>query len=185
MTKFWLDDYKILFKHFYSIFPKKNMNKVEILNAITRFSLISLILFIFISSDKKWFYLPITTIIICIILFLINKNDEKDENEISCRKPNINNPFMNTLATNDKVDMPSCKYNSEIVKESDEKYKFNLYQNMVDLFDNKHTKRQFYTMPTSTIPNKQNEFAEWLYKLDENCKYDGVDCLKYEDIRFH
>ena len=40
-------------------------------------------------------------------------------------------------------------------------------------------------MPVSTIPSKQNDFIDWLYKNEGNCKEDGINCLEYEDERYH
>jgi hypothetical protein len=38
-------------------------------------------------------------------------------------------------------------------------------------------------MPWTTIPNKQDEFARWLYLSPKTCKEDQDYCLRYEDIR--
>ena len=38
-------------------------------------------------------------------------------------------------------------------------------------------------MPWTTIPNKQDEFARWLYSSPKTCKEDQDYCLKYEDVR--
>ncbi len=46
-----------------------------------------------------------------------------------------------------------------------------------------NSQRQFFTMPWTTIPNAQNEFAKWLYLNPKTCKEDQDYCLKYEDIR--
>ena len=61
----------------------------------------------------------------------------------------------------------------------------NLYKNAEDLFEKKNSERQFYTVPATTVPNDQIKFAEWLWKEADTCKYNGIQCLEYEDIRFH
>jgi hypothetical protein len=45
------------------------------------------------------------------------------------------------------------------------------------------SQRNYFTMPWTTIPNKQDEFARWLYLSPKTCKEDQDNCLRYEDIR--
>ena len=188
-TKFWLSDYKILLNNL-SFFPNGNMSRNELLNSLTRYSILIFLVFLFISSNSNWLYLPLGIFISCILLYLIDiprqENDKNldIENEKNCREPNINNPYMNILVTQDNVEKPAC--DNEKVKDLSKKFfKYNLYQNSSDIFEKKNFERQFYTMPVSTIPSKQNDFVDWLYKKDSNCKSDGVDCLEYEDERYH
>ena len=54
MEDFWIYNYSTLWKNKYSIFPKQNMSKNEILNSFTRFSLLLIIIFIFIKSNYFW-----------------------------------------------------------------------------------------------------------------------------------
>ena len=53
------------------------------------------------------------------------------------------------------------------------------------LYEKKNSERQFYTVPNTTIPNDQKGFAEWLFKTENTCKYDGINCLEYEDEKYH
>ena len=57
-------------------------------------------------------------------------------------------------------------------------------QDVDDLFGRYNSQRQFYTMPSTTVPNDQKSFAEWLYKTPETCKENSL-CLKYEDNRYN
>lgn len=124
-----------------------------------------------------------------------NKNieqlDEYDksilyEKERECVEPTKDNPFMNFLLS-DYMDDPkrpkACAVddNSEQITNN---FNYNLYRDVDDLFDKKNSQRQFYTMPVTTNPSKQKEFAEWLYKVPETCKTDQVNCLRYEDLRY-
>jgi len=190
-AKFWLSDYKVLFNNL-EFFPNKNMSRNELLNSFTRYSIIIFILFFFIGSNFTWYYLPCAIIIACLVLYYLDIPRQKEEkiNEAKinhiCREPNINNPYMNVLVTQDSINLPACKhFNDKIKTNVDKYYKFNLYQNSDDIFDKKHLERQFYTMPVSTIPNNQKGFLNWLYKKDGNCKEDNVNCLEYEDERYH
>ena len=187
MEDFWLYNFNILFEEWNNIFPQKNMSRNKFLNSLTRFSLITLILFFIINSEFYWYIIPLSIIIGCIFFGIGNNiEDIKKENNIinkdkNCRLPTNNNPYMNVLRYNDNLNIPACEYSKDV----DKKYKFNLYQNSNDLFDNKHLERQFYTMPITTIPNDVVTFGKWLYGTKGNCKYDGTRCLQYEDERYH
>ena len=92
---------------------------------------------------------------------------------------------MNVLISDyDKERLPACDP-EEKKDEMLDFYNENLYRNVEDLFERKNSERQFYTLPTTTIPNDQTAFAKWLYGTPKTCKYDGINCLKYEDIRYH
>ena len=50
---------------------------------------------------------------------------------------------------------------------------------MSDIFGKNNSQRQFYTMPVTTIPNNQTQFANWLYKTEPTCKENnGESCLR-------
>lgn len=186
MDDFWLFNLNILFEDWNKIFPKKNMSRNEILNSLTRFSLITFIFFYIINSKLYWYIIPFFILLTTLFLGLdndIEKNKDKNllvDNIKNCRLPTNNNPYMNILQYDDS-NIPACKYSKNV----DKKYKFNLYQNSKDLFDNKHLERQFYTMPVNTLPNDIVTFGKWLYGTKGNCKYDGTRCLQYEDERYH
>ena len=187
---FLLLDFRELINNAY-FFPNKKMTRNEILNSLVRYSIIIFILFFLIKSNHNWYYVPLGIFIGAVILFLIDLPSQNEEilikkNTFKCKKPNINNPYMNVLTTQDEQNLPACDPREEDIKtETDKFYKFNLYQNGEDLFDKKHMERQFYTMPSSTIPNKQGEFINWLYKNESNCKINTEMCSPYEDKRYH
>lgn len=190
MEKFYINDYSILIKNWYHIFPNKNMSRNEILNSLTRFGVLAILLFIIIRSNIYWYIIPITSIILSLYLGINNDSIKTDQiikntniDKINkCRLPTINNPYMNILSNDSKVKLPACEYDKNLV---DKYYKFNLYQNSNDIFENKNLERQFYTVPITTIPNDTLEFGKWLYNTNGNCKYDGTRCLQYEDERYH
>lgn len=111
---------------------------------------------------------------------LENTNDK-------CESPTLDNPFMNVNYV-DYLDNPNreeaCDINNpDIKKDMNQKYMNNLYRDVNDLFEKNNSQRQFYTMPSTTIPNKQDEFAKWLYLSPKTCKEDQDYCLRYEDLR--
>ena len=146
-----------------------------------------------VESYKNTIYLILIIIIVLlIVVYIINKLMKKDiehmENIQNCREPTVNNPFMNIAATEYGINsLPgACKltvaYNSDDsdIKE-DLPYNLNLklFYDIEEIWDDR---RQYYTLPNTSVPNNQIGFAEWLYKLPDstNCKLDQKACLKYE-----
>jgi hypothetical protein len=121
------------------------------------------------------------------------ENDGEESDKI-CTQPTIDNPFMNVTMkdllnqdpkTKSIVDRPpACSSsNPDVKKKIDEYFDNNLYKDVNDVFGKMNSQRQFYTMPWTTIPNAQDEFAKWLYLNPKTCKEDQDFCLKYEDVR--
>lgn len=124
------------------------------------------------------------------------KKDILDKNKTlkSCTKPTIDNPFMNVTmkdyfnidpSTKKMVDKPeACDINDpSIKKDIKQAFNNNLFKDVNDIFGKMNSQRQFYTMPSTTIPNGQNEFAKWLYLNPKTCKEDQDYCNPYEDLR--
>ena len=62
-------------------------------------------------------------------------------------------------------------YNNKGIKNIVEnKFNNDLYLDSNDLFNRRNSQRQFYTMPNTSIPNKQGDFAKWLYDRGPTCK---------------
>ena len=109
--------------------------------------------------------------------------DESIENYKSIVKIDPNNPVKNILHQND-VDIESdntpiqnLNQDRALQDKIKESLDHNLYRDESDIFDNCHSQRSFYTMPVTTIPNKQTEFANWLYKMPKTCKEgNGARC---------
>lgn len=206
---FWLEQPKILFSknNFLDFFPRDNMTKYQQLNSLSRFSIYLFLIFIAFSRDKYWLYLPISMFIGIIILYKLENNDYRENNIIKnnlknikilkkngkiqkkCQKPTIDNPYMNFLQS-DYHENPNrsdaCNSSDKnIKKDIDNNFRHNLYTNAEDLFQKKSSERQFFTRPVTKIVNDQKKFANWLYNKNEHCKVDSVNCLKYENYKYH
>ena len=58
------------------------------------------------------------------------------------------------------------------------KFNNNLFHDIEDVYDRKNSQRQFYTMPSTTIPNNRDTFQKWLYKTPKTCKEgNGNQCV--------
>lgn len=107
-------------------------------------------------------------------------------------EPTLDNPFMNAtmkdymnIVDGKIVDRPPAQDVSEpVVKEKvDKLFNNNLYRDVDDVFGKMNSQRQFYTMPSTTIPNDRESFQKWLYDSPMTCKEDQNYCLRNEDIR--
>tara|TARA_B100001094_G_scaffold314907_1_gene354268 strand:- start:4888 stop:5712 length:825 start_codon:yes stop_codon:yes gene_type:complete len=90
----------------------------------------------------------------------------KDIND-SCNLPTNDNPFMNlnTYDLSNGEKSAACKsYNNRGIKNIVEnKFNNDLYLDSNDLFNRRNSQRQFYTMPNTSIPNRQDDFKNFLY----------------------
>jgi len=97
-----------------------------------------------------------------------------------CTKPTINNPFMNINTITDKRNKPAaCPYydNEDTAAQVEKKFEYNLYREVSDLYNKRNSQRQYYTVPSTTIPNEQTAFAKWLYLSPPTCKEDTIRCV--------
>ena len=94
----------------------------------------------------------------------------ESKKDTECRPPSLNNPFMNVLLSDDRTVDEACKYTKETRAQIDSAFNSNLYQDVDDVYGTNNSQRQFYTMPSTTIPNNQDQFAKWLYKTGPTCK---------------
>jgi hypothetical protein len=200
---FWIDDPSILIRdgNYYRIVPDLQKSKIEILNALTRFLIYLLLAYILFASDYEYVFIPILGIIGIVILYCIQDRDVFDKkkekmctaekcNQVDvCQRPQPGNPFMNITMADlmENRDRPAaCDIMDKgIRKKSDVYFNKNLFKDVDDVFNRNSNQRQFYTMPSTTIPNDQTGFAKWLYNMPPTCKEDQTKCLRYEDIRFN
>jgi len=184
---FWFNDISVFFdiNNLLKFFPKSNMNLAEKLNAICRLSLyIGISLFLL--TEKIIYILLIVLVFIATYFIYFNRKDivEKLTNEDIFRKPTKNNPMMNyniiTCKDKDKKAMPII--NKEVSEEVKDNLRKNdliddkLYKSTHDLFDKNNSQRQFYTMPSTSMPNDQNAFAKWCYSTGPTCKERNLYC---------
>jgi hypothetical protein len=210
---FWYKEPSIIFKseRLTEFFPSQDQSLEERLNAIVRLALYSSIILYFYHSDIKYLFIVIATIIFTFYIYqnkptLIQTEDEKTEEHLEdekkveklenekCTMPTIDNPFMNVTMkdylntdseTGKIIDRPvACDTSDpEIKKQIDKLFDNNLYKDVNDIFGKMNSQRQFFTMPSTSIPNKQDEFAKWLYLNPKTCKEDQDYCAPFEDLR--
>ena len=183
--KFWIYDPKVLFTKYSDIYPTKTNNN---LNAISRYFLITSIIFI-IFNRYKWAYIcGIGFILITFIGIIYTQNEEKEKKiskikeHLQCRRSTINNPMGNLLPLEKDANIEAC------IDEPQEKIDNNLYWEFYEDENDISAKtrlRNFITMPITSIINNRKEFINFAYGDNmSKCKYDGVRCERLRDIRY-
>jgi hypothetical protein len=206
--KIWYEDILNVFKleNLVKFIPKTDYIIEEQLNAIWLFSLYFSVLVFLYNGNINIFLLFIFVSVFTYIFYnyikstnkykqnYINKNDlesytehlNKNLDERYIRKPTIDNPFMNAnIVTKEDPDfMNDNIFDNKIQNQVNNLYNQRIVRDIGDVYDKLHSQRQFYTMPATTIPNQQDEYAQWLYGSSASCKDNQRYCLRYEDPRF-
>lgn len=200
---FWVDNYQILFQKnkLSSFFPTVDMTMIEKLNSIMRMAIYLGVALYFVTYDYSYLFIPIIVGVFTFYIYntkkesfelyfnsepnsIINQGNQKILQNVDSIKPDTNNPFMNiNLITDDKTKPPATpSWNNDNVKNDiEDKFNYNLYRDVSDLYGKSNSQRQFYTMPSTTIPNEQTKFAKWLYQTSSTCKEDTKYCAPQMD----
>jgi len=165
---FWLNDYSILLKN--EFYPMNTMTQNEKLNAITRVViLLSLAGFMF-TQELKYIWVGLFTIV---IIIFYQKSIEKPEaftKQTFQTVPTQKNPLMNVLLPEINGNPnrgEALKYNVKVENQITDAVKKGLdprlYRGTNNELDLEYSMRQFYTNPSTTVPNNQEEFAQFCY----------------------
>jgi hypothetical protein len=68
---------------------------------------------------------------------------------------------------------PPAKYtaDSDVKKTLDESFDVSVYGDPGDVWNRNQSQREFYTMPSTSIPNDRESFQNWLYRIPgKTCK---------------
>lgn len=182
------------------VVPTEKMTFTEKLNALFRFSIYASIILYAISNNSKSFLLMIIFGGITYALYVtetkehLELNDKIDNNleenkkslkslKKECTVPTKNNPFMNVLI-NEYEENPTrkkaCFINKQVGEYVDKYFNEDLYRSVDDIYQKNASERQYYTMPSTEIPNEQDKFAKWLYGIDgKTCKEGNALKCKY------
>jgi len=101
--------------------------------------------------------------------------------------PTDRNPFMNVLLDEIKYNPtrpPAADIGEKNVKITlDDFFRVEFTSDPTDVFGRSQSQRQFITMPSTTVPNDQASYQDWLYKIPgKTCKEGGREaCLPGTD----
>lgn len=101
--------------------------------------------------------------------------------------PTSRNLFMNVLLDEIKYNPgrpEAAPVNNPAVKQTfDDYFRVQWFSDPTDVFGKNQSQRQFVTQPSTTVPNDQGAFADWLYRIPgKTCKEGGREaCLAGTD----
>ena len=196
MDKLWCDNVKLLFheQRLLEFFPNKQMHINEQINAISRFVIYAGILLAMHKRDP--FVLVAAAGLVLVLAGIVKHKDipswssgiqpahtfpkECMKTKKHCTKPTTDNPFANVLVT-DERNRPSACSADEVFKEINDSFFDGFDQDPFDIFNKKHSQRQFFSTASTQIPNEQGAFAEWCYGSNKKgCKEDNSICTGTE-----
>jgi hypothetical protein len=184
MTQIWFRDPIGFFntKELHEFVPLPHMAFEEKLNAVMRFVLYFTVVLLVVQRSVKPVYLVVAVGAFTAMLYTAYDNEKKSNNPVyeefnlardrsrgdeACILPSKNNPFTNILVSDYALNPrrpEGCDINRSSVKKMAESfYEKNLYRDVDDIWGRRSSSRTFYQVPVQTIPNKQNEFAKWLF----------------------
>lgn len=200
---FWTQNINILLRPV--LIPTDYMSIDDKLNALTRLVIFVCTILALILQDMKIVLFMIIIVIMIVLIHnyqyrfrsetetFLNKNNMDIVENKACTKPTKDNPFMNPIVplafeNSDTTGASgACPIdNSKIQDQIDKMYDESMYRDSDDIYDRTTGKRQFYTVPGSSIPNDQTVFANWLYNRGTSCKENnGERCYDnlYRDLR--
>ena len=163
------------------------------LNAVLRFSLYYGVAALLLKGTIASIYIPLVVAAITYVVYdTEQRSDDRTKESLSainvvrdartrqpCVAPSADNPFMNVLMSDYSqfANRPAaCDVTSPTIQERAEVLSaHNLYKDSDDIYDRNASSRQFYTNPSTTIPNDQGAFARWLYHTPPTCKEGNGD----------
>lgn len=201
---FWYKHIGIIFQvnRLSEFFPTTSLTYNEKLNSIFRLTIYISLVLIIIKKNYIYIYIALGGGLFTYLLY--KKNIEIDKEHLNfrnkhkldssnididkhkknipanCSRPNRDNPFMNLLLSDIKYNPEhiACNPSESIKSDINQKFDYNLYRDIGDVFNRDNSQRQYYTTPSTTLPNDQSRFANWLYKIPTSCKSgNGIDCV--------
>ena len=178
-------------KNFYQMLPTQEMSLEQKLNALLRFFLYLSIVLSLVMVNAKYLFIGIIAAIVSYIVYQFEQRDRSTaekfledktldivDNKL-CTRTTVDNPFMNSSIVDIKYNPErpeAC--NIESVKDRvDSNFKQRVFKDVNDIWERSFSGRQFYTTPSTTIPNNQEGFAKWLYGEPATCKEgNGLEC---------
>jgi len=195
---FWLNNPPVLLEsgQIIEIWPFKKLSLERKLNALTRLVILLTILGYCYSQKLEIIITSIITLLVVVIFYQIKKKKKKKVKEGFNKanffnlkgnrftQPTKKNPVMNVLLTeiNDNPKRPEAApaYEPSVEDEINTSVADpRLFQDLGDSIAFNQSMRNFYSMPSTTIPNDQEKFANFLYGDMPSCKEGNVlQCTK-------
>ena len=181
---FWLNDPSILLnkKYIFEIFPQSDHAFVRKLNSLSRMVFILTFLGFIMTHKINIVISGVATIMAILVLHHYKKDDIIKESLVNLdlskfkkdihreipeeqyTMPTAKNPLMNALPGDDPKRKPAApSYNKGVDKKIKDTVDQRLYADLGDNITFDRCMRNFHTMPNTTLPNRQKDFAEFCY----------------------
>lgn len=193
--KIWYEDLASFMRldNYYVILPMQNMTLEEKLNSLVRFFIYLGVFLALVKHDARYLFFGIVAAMISIALYEMEQRKKKsvetflEKNQIDvvnnevCVRSTVDNPFMNPSVFDlghNPTRPAACDVEHPKVQDTiDKNFNARLFKDVGDLYGKMSSQREFYTVPSTTIPNDQTSFAEWLYGKGPTCKEgNGFSC---------
>ncbi len=211
----WIDDFNQIIRRdrLFEFIPKVDMPYSERINAIVRLSIYIGVIFALLHNNYLYLYVPLIVLIVTYLSYHFQSNKYKEDyrnlprqldpvnenpslnrfenykkEKVKCVSTTKNNPFMNALPSDDRTRGPACSTidNAELANKVEANFNHNLFKDVNDVYNRRHSERQYYTMPSTTFANEQGKFAQWLYGGPQTCKEgNGEQCVANNENRLN
>jgi len=181
--------------NYYAVLPTSDMSLAGKLNALTRLALYLGVAGALLARDSRYLFVGISTVLLSAVLYGFQQRKVADTEKFLegrrldvvdnalCVRSTVDNPFMNpTMADiGDAPDRPrACALdNPAVTAVVEQNFHKRLFKSVDDLWNKQASQRQFYTVPSTTIPNDRETFQQWLYGGAPSCKEgNGQQCYR-------
>lgn len=182
--------------------PLARQNKVERLNSATRFILYTMIVLFLLNKDVRVIYLGSTVILVMASMFLMGNIKEGmrpadfadsgssfSTSGAKVTAPTADNPMGNVLMTDyaDNPKRPAAAYYPTVKNTINKIMGAQRPRDQADVYSSRdQSRRAFYSMPSTTIPNDQGAFARAAYGpiVDKVCRSERDACFPRDSSMF-
>lgn len=201
--KIWYEDLSgfITIDNYFVVFPTSNMTFNQKVNALVRLFIYVGLIFAILTSNPKYMFFGIIAAVVSVIMIefdtyqkkkidtFLEKKDLAVMDGAICARSTVDNPFMNPsvvdIAYNPTRPAACNVTNASVQQQIENNFNKRLFKDTGDLFGKMASQREFYTVPSTTIPNNQIGFAEWCYGSGATCKEgNGFACSRNKEVNF-
>lgn len=117
----------------------------------------------------------------------LNKEINEKFSNRTCQEPARENPFMNAMPFDERTRSEACSpLNNDNSSKIETLFNKNLFREVGDIFNKQNGQREFYTMPSTTYPNRREQLGQWLYGTPKTCKEGNGDaCINRNTERLN
>jgi len=119
----------------------------------------------------------------------LNTLEDIERQKARCVSTTVDNPFMNPLPADDRRRGPACSTlnNTELANKVEANFNNNLFKDVDDIYNRRHSERQYYTVPDTMFGESQGKYVQWLYNSGPlTCREgNGEQCSSNNEYRLN